>query len=264
MVVRRWGGKADDVCRHSYDPTVSATSPAPASPAILRESPEWLALDKPVGWHCAEVAHSDGAPTIVAWLCAERPELAALTECGLVHRLDRETSGCLLVARNERSRTRLRAALSGRGSAVTRKRYLALAAPGLAPTGEFTLWFTSRHPGSAKVTVSDRGEPAACGSCRWRVMRAAQRASSEAASRSPVAVATHEHDLIEIELLGPGRRHQIRAGLAHLGHPLAGDILYRGRPAVDRNGAVIGAALHAASLVVDGVTIAAPAPAWAR
>ena len=207
-------------------------------PRILREEPSWLVVDKPAGWHSVAGGGDSDGPSVEAWLRAARPELAGLDECGLVHRLDRFTSGCLLVARDAGSRERLRASFSGRGGDL-RKTYLALVV-GRAEPGSFTLAFTSRHKGSAKVTVSPRGEPATIGRCRRTV------------------AARHANEtLLEVELLGPGRRHQIRAGLASLGVPLVGDTLYRG-PDHGR-----GVHLHAWRLEVDGVVTESPRPDWA-
>jgi 23S rRNA pseudouridine1911/1915/1917 synthase len=207
------------------------------APRFLREEPAWLVVDKPAGWHSV-AGGADSGPSVEAWLRATRPELASLEECGLVHRLDRFTSGCLLVARDAGSRERLRAAFSGRGGDL-RKIYLALVA-GRAEPGAFTLAFTSRHKGSAKVTVAPRGEPTTIGRCRWTV---AERRGNQT--------------LLEVELLGPGRRHQIRAGLASLGFPLVGDTLYRG-PESPR-----GVHLHALRIEVDGVATESPRPGWA-
>jgi 23S rRNA-/tRNA-specific pseudouridylate synthase len=219
----------------------------PASPiSVIREERSWLVVAKPAGIHSVAQRGSD-APSVEAWLRAERPELADLDEAGLVHRLDFETSGCLLVAKDAETRARLREAFSGRGGDI-RKTYLALVEgrfPDRVLAGAFTLSFTSRHKGSAKVTVHTRGDPDTIGRCRWRVLRV-------------VGV----HTLVEVELLGPGRRHQIRAGMAHEGHPLVGDTLYGGSPSKS------GICLHAHRLAGDslvgpaGGAITAPEPAW--
>jgi 23S rRNA-/tRNA-specific pseudouridylate synthase len=219
---------------------------------VLREEASWLVVAKPAGMHTVAQRGSD-APSVEAWLRAARPELAALEEAGLVHRLDFDTSGCLLVARNETARVRLREAFSGRGGDI-RKTYLALVEgrfPDRVLAGAFTLSFTSRHKGSAKVTVHSRGEPETIGRCRWRVLRVVESAHASTA-----------HTLLEVELIGPGRRHQIRAGMAHEGHPLVGDTLYGAAPA--------GAGVHLHAWRLDGddssinALIEAPAPAWAR
>jgi 23S rRNA pseudouridine1911/1915/1917 synthase len=211
-----------------------------AAISILREEPSWLVLAKPAGMHTVEQNGNEGAPSVESWLRAARPELAGLDECGLVHRLDFDTSGCLIVAKAEGTRERLRDAFSGRGGDI-RKIYLARVEGRFADrvmAGAFTLSFTSRHKGSSKVSVHTRGEPETIGRCRWRVLSVLD-----------------ETTLVEVELLGPGRRHQIRAGFAYEGHPLVGDALYGSRA----DGPI---RLHAARVEVDGVTVECPPPGW--
>ncbi|MBM4113396.1 MAG: RNA pseudouridine synthase [Phycisphaerae bacterium] len=235
-------------------------NPSADEPSILRETSEWLVVDKPAGWHSvalpstnddpssASRGDSSSAPdsgaTVEAWLRRRKPELAALHEAGLVHRLDRETSGCLLAAKHEGARAALRDAMSREDRAI-RKVYLAVTAPGAPDAGSFTLHFHGRHKRSSKVTVSERGEAQERGRCRWsRISRG------------------EPGDLLEVELIGPGRRHQIRAGFAHLGFPLAGDALYGGGPPLP---GLAGAALHAWMLEIDGGRVVSPAPApWSQ
>ena len=224
------------------------TSPPDNDIRVLREETSWLVVAKPAGIHSVSQRGSD-APSVEAWLRAARPELGGLTECGLVHRLDHETSGCLLVAKDADTRERLREAFSGRGGDI-RKTYLARVEgrlPDRVMAGAFTLSFTSRHNGSAKVTVHTRGEPDTIGRCRWRVR--------SVAGDNATAIATTT--LLEVELLGPGRRHQIRAGLAFEGHPLVGDALY------GEENATHGPLLHAWRVEVDGIGVECPPPLWA-
>lgn len=221
------------------------TSPPDNDIRVLREESSWLVVAKPAGIHSVSQRGSD-APSVEAWLRAARPELAGLDEAGLVHRLDFDTSGCLLVARDADARGRLRDAFSGRGGEV-RKTYLARVEgrfPERVLAGAFTLSFTSRHKGSAKVTVHPRGEPDSIGRCRWRV-------------RSIAGEGVDATTLLEVELLGPGRRHQIRAGLAFEGHPLVGDTLYGAHGGAGRP------LLHAWRLEIDGHLVECAAPEWA-
>lgn len=244
-----------------HEPATSDHSGAISEPVVLLERERWLVVNKPAGWHSVEHADADPPRTepaserapeigsVEAWLRQRRPELASLSEAGLVHRLDRSTSGCLLVARSERAQARLRDAISEPGGEI-RKRYLALVDATVPAQGSFALHFSSRHKRSAKVTVSDRGEPRTQGRCRWRSLGTV--VQSEAATRGVT--------MLEVELIGPGRRHQIRAGLAHQGSPLVGDALYHGNDPLPGLG---GPALHAWRLELEGEVVEAPLPeAW--
>jgi 23S rRNA pseudouridine1911/1915/1917 synthase len=227
-----------------------------ATPAVLHRHKRWICIDKPEGWHSVDARESDGSPTVQSWLRAHEPACAALEECGLAHRLDKWTGGCLMVATDEATRASLRDAFGGGDSHALRKWYTALVSPGLREEGEWSMHFVGRYARSAKVTTSREGDARSRGTCRWRIIGAVPVAAGASGSQRG------ELDLLEVELVGPGRRHQIRAGFAALGHPLAGDALYGGPPMYgeqhDRP------ALHATRLEVDGTPITAPRPAWAR
>lgn len=189
------------------------------------------------------VAPSEAPDSVETWLRREFFECRALPEAGLIHRLDFLTSGCLLAARNIRIYGRLRAAMRAEDGGVE-KVYLVAVAGTPCPQGRFEFFFSSRHKRSRKITVRPRGRPDERGTCEWRVVRQFEH------DKEPLS-------LLEVRLLGPGRRHQIRAGFAHLGHPLLGDALYGGPP-WDR-----GFGLHAWRLTVDGVKVECPPPkAW--
>jgi 23S rRNA pseudouridine1911/1915/1917 synthase len=211
--------------------------PEIAEPSVLATFDDWMALDKPAGLHT--VAQEGGGASVEAWIRAHHPDAAALPEAGLCHRLDQWTSGCLAVARTPEAHERLRAAFGESGSGV-RKVYLALARKGLPREGRFRLHFESRYKRSAKVTVSESGDAWSAGRCMWRVL-----------GPGPAG-----HDRVEVELIGPGRRHQIRAGLAHLGHPLAGDSLYGGAALAGLHGP----ALHAWRIRLEEDQVEAPPP----
>ena len=214
------------------------TASPQSAPQVLATFTDWMVVNKPAGWHSVQQEGSEGS-SVEAWLRANEPRAAALDEAGLCHRLDLWTSGCLAVALTPEAHERLRHAFSQAGSGV-RKIYLALAGKGLSNDGRFRLHFESRYKRSAKVSVGESGSAWSAGRCIWHVQR-----------RGPGA-----HDLVQVELIGPGRRHQIRAGLAHLGHALASDALYGGATLPELGGP----ALHAWKLCIDDIEVVAPPP----
>jgi RluA family pseudouridine synthase len=183
------------------------TDPAPpaASPRILYEDERLLGLEKPSGWNVF------GPGSLATWLLAERPALAEVGPAeapAIAHRLDRETSGLLLAAKDALALRALRARLSGGGC---RKVYLATVEGRLAEACTLEAPLGGRYRRSARVRVAGAGQ-------KLRGVRPARTvieplALSDAASLCRVSI-------------GAGMRHQIRAHLAHLGHPLWGDRLY--------------------------------------
>lgn len=164
---------------------------------------------------------------------------------GLVHRLDRPTSGVVLLARTSKAAGRLADQFRGRS---VEKRYLAVVRGRLGAEGEAVDGIRTGRGGS--VDVVPVGAPdSRRAALRWRTL-------AEAGGRSLVAV----------ELL-TGRKHQIRAQLAHRGAPVLGDFRY-GDAEPFAGGR--GIALHALRLGVEHPTrrepvviVAPPPPPWA-
>ena len=162
---------------------------------------------------------------------------------GLVHRLDRPTSGVILLARTSKAAGRLSEQFRRR---AVEKRYLAVVEGRLEGGGEQVDGIQKEGGG---VRVVPAGAPGA--------QRAALRWRAIAASRG--------RTLVEVELL-TGRKHQIRAQLAALGAPVLGDFRYGSQtPFADGRGV----ALHAWRLAVEHptrrepVVLSAPPPsAW--
>jgi len=207
-----------------------------ATPKIVFETDDFLVIDKPAYLH--SVTQKDSVNSLEAWLAQERPEHLKLKESGLVQRLDFETSGCILAAKTPESRDRL----WGERNQIE-KFYWVLTEkdPG---TNSFDFYFYSRYRGSQKMSVEKNGKAGERGKCQWRLLHKATRGSREV-------------NLFEVELMGGGKRHQIRAGFAKLGCPLLGDELYGSEAKEDFLG------LHSHELRVEGHrVICAPPEAW--
>jgi 23S rRNA pseudouridine955/2504/2580 synthase len=175
--------------------------------AVIYEDERLLVLDKPSGMAVHGGSGLDYG--VIEGLRALRPQAPFLE---LVHRLDRETSGCLMVAKKRSELRMLHELLRGGG---VQKRYLLLAM-GDWRHGPWQVDAPLRKNqlsgGERIVRVDSQGKPALT---RFRCLQAYPGAS-----------------LMEAEL-ETGRTHQIRVHAAHTGHPLAGDEKY-GDPAFNR------------------------------
>jgi 23S rRNA pseudouridine955/2504/2580 synthase len=210
--------------------------------AVLYEDRELLAIDKPAG-----VAVHGGSGIsfgVIEALRAARPEL---TELELVHRLDRDTSGCLLLAKRRAALRELHALLRER---AVEKTYATLVCGHWAlgnQTIDLPLKTNLKQGGERVVRVHSEGLPAQ---------------SSFVVKQHFAKLAS----LLEVRI-GTGRTHQIRVHAAYAGHPIAGDEKYgdRDRDAKLRAFGLQRMFLHAQRLQFQrngvGVSIAAPLPA---
>jgi 23S rRNA pseudouridine955/2504/2580 synthase len=207
---------------------------------IVLEDRNFLALDKPSGL----AAH--GGSGIRLGAIEQLRQLRPRESLELVHRLDRDTSGILLVARRRSALTAIQALI--RAGAV-RKRYLALLA-GRLPQRRLRVDVALRKSvlrgGERMVTVDEEGKPSRS---EFRVLRSFEGT-----------------DFVEV-LIDTGRTHQIRVHAAHLGAPVAGDDKY-GDAEANRRLRQLGLRrlfLHAAELSFElpdgpGYSISAPLP----
>lgn len=164
-----------------------------------------LVVSKPPGL-VTHPARGNVTGTLVNALLATGEPLAGIhsTRPGIVHRLDKDTSGLLLVAKDDDARDALVAALAERRVS---RRYLALVRGVPPPSGSVDAPI-GRHTGNrTKMAVVSGGRPSVT---HYRVL---------------------EHDdrraVLEVEL-ETGRTHQIRVHLSHIGHPVLGDRTYGG------------------------------------
>jgi 23S rRNA pseudouridine955/2504/2580 synthase len=196
--------------------------------SIVYEDGDLLVLNKPAG--VAVHGGSGMSHGVIEVLRAVRPDAR---ELDLVHRLDRETSGCLIVAKRRAALRDLHAQLrEGR----TEKRYLALVC------GKWDL-------GQKRIEL-----PLATGERRGGERHVAVRGHGQMAVSTfrPVQFFGTVATLMEVEI-GTGKTHQIRVHAAHAGHPVAGDDKYgdRERNEVLRGYGLNRMFLHAASIGVN-------------
>ncbi len=173
--------------------------------AVVHEDDALLVIDKPVGL----VVHpgaGNRSGTLQNALLHAFPELAVLPRAGLVHRLDKDTSGLLLVARTLTSQKTLVANLERR---AIRRTYQAVCHGVLTGGGTVDAPIGRHRRERTKMAVVEGGRAAVT---RYRVLERFR---------------AHTHCEIELET---GRTHQIRVHMAHIRAPLVGDPVYGGRP----------------------------------
>jgi 23S rRNA pseudouridine1911/1915/1917 synthase len=211
-----------------------------AALCVLASGPGWLAVDKPAGMPVHPLAAGERG-TLLSAVAARHPEIQGIGEGGLrsgvVHRLDVDTSGAMLLAIDAVQWQRLRAAFSEHR---VDKRYRAIALGHLAADGEIELPLAIARHRPAFVRAAEPGDADARRTVtQWRV-------------RGRLRGAT----LLEVRTV-TGFLHQVRATLAHLGHPLAGDRRYA--PEGDDTGAARHM-LHAAQLRFEEIAVQSPDP----
>jgi 23S rRNA pseudouridine1911/1915/1917 synthase len=191
---------------------------------IIYQDADIIVLDKPAG---LTVHPAPGHPsgTLVNALLAACPDLrgiAGTLRPGIVHRLDKDTSGLMVVAKNDRAQRALQRQLKDRD---VHKTYLALVHGVPKPREGLIEAPIGRHPKNRKKMAVVAGGREAITKYRVREELAGGR-----------------YSLLEVEPV-TGRTHQIRVHMAALGHPIAGDATYGKRSDI-----IARQALHASKL----------------
>ncbi len=168
---------------------------------IVFEDDQILVINKPAGL-VVHPGNGNSRGTLLNGLLYHCAALAEIPRAGIVHRLDKETSGLLVVAKTLTAQTDLVRQLQAR---TVKRHYLALAL-GILEYGATVDAAIGRHPTQRT---------------RMAVTRGGREARTHFKVREPFDKCT----LIECQL-ETGRTHQIRVHLAHIGHPLAGDPVY--------------------------------------
>ncbi|MFC1974234.1 RluA family pseudouridine synthase [Chloroflexota bacterium] len=197
--------KGDRVIVNFSLPELQVLTPEDIPLKIVYEDNDIVVVDKPAGL-VAHPAAGQRAGTLVNAILAHCPELKLTqgsTRPGIVHRLDRDTSGLMVVAKNDAAQMKL--SLQFKDRSVV-KGYLALVAGHLAPEYGAIEAPIGRHPKDRKrMAVVSGGREA---KTRYRVLRYLD-----------------DYTLVEA-MPETGRTHQIRVHFAAIGHPVFGDPVY--------------------------------------
>lgn len=203
------------VCRGDViDINIPEPEPAEAQPQnlpldVLYEDADIIVLNKESGMVVHPAAGNPDGTLVNALLfhCGDLAGIGGVGRPGIVHRLDKDTSGCIVVAKNDGAHASLTAQFAERS---TSKIYLAVVQGQPAESEGSIFTNIGRHPvnrlkmavvnpGSGKVALTD-----------WKVVR-----------RDPAT-----DSALVLCILHTGRTHQIRVHMHHLGHPLIGDPIY--------------------------------------
>ena len=222
-----WGGESVQVTPEAL-PEDNAYQPEQIGLNVVYEDDSILVINKPAGL----VVHPGAGNwqgTLLNALLHYLPQANTIPRAGIVHRLDKDTSGLMVVAKTLQAQTQLVRDLQARS---VKRVYWAVAhgvfarAEGSIETG------IGRHPMQrVKMAVFDIDKPGSKPALtHWKVLKQYPRAA-----------------WVECRL-ATGRTHQIRVHLTHLGHPLLGDAVYRGKASSTGLPAFQRQALHAVRL----------------
>lgn len=199
---------------------------------VIYEDPSIIVINKPPGL-VVHPAAGNWTGTLLNGLLFRYPELKSLPRAGIVHRLDKDTSGLMVVARTPQAQTALVKQLQER---TVGRRYLALVWGNLPSQGKVLATVGRDQRDRLKMAAgSPQGKPAAT-----VFRRLAKGLFSDAALA-----------LVECRL-ETGRTHQIRVHLESLGFPLLGDPVYRKKtPGAAKTLPLMRQALHAYALTLE-------------
>lgn len=171
---------------------------------VVYEDEQILVIDKPAGLVVHPAAgHADG--TLLNALLHHVPDIINVPRAGIVHRLDKDTTGLMVVAKTIEAQTRLVDQLQKRS--VSRI-YECIVIGVITSGGKINAPIGRSSSQRQRMAVSDGGKPAVS---HYRVLERFR---------------SHTHTRVKLET---GRTHQIRVHMSHIGYPLVGDPVYGGR-----------------------------------
>ena len=207
--------RGDLVSLNVPPPRILDVEPQPIPLSVAYEDDQIIVVDKPAGLSVHPgPGHPDG--TLVNALLARCPDMQGVGGAirpGIVHRLDKDTSGLMMVAKNDLAHHSLSAQIKAR---EVIKGYVAMVIGFLEPPEGVVDAPIARDPRNRKRMAVVLG-------------------GREARTRYRIFANLSGFNLVEV-YLETGRTHQIRVHMAYLGHPLLGDVVYgRRSPLVDRH-----------------------------
>ncbi|MCL4406431.1 MAG: RNA pseudouridine synthase [Patescibacteria group bacterium] len=202
---------------------------------VIYEDRNLLVVDKPAGILMHKTSVKEGEETLADWLTANHPEVKTVgddpkTRPGIVHRLDKETSGVVVIAKDQQTFEYLKSLFQNHG---VRKTYLALVYGAVEPREGIIEKPIGLKSGTVRRTVHG-GKMVKEAATEYKVLK--------------------DYDGFSLVEARPktGRTHQIRVHFASINHPVVGDALYGGKKAKANSLGLNRQFLHASSIEFIG------------